>query len=161
MLLGIVITPYWSSFTEAYTKGEMPWIRKSMKNLMKIAFLTVLLTVLLVLIAPFVYQLWIGDLVHIPFLLTLCMALYFVTNICYAPFVMFINGVGKIKLQMYLLVMGALLNIPLSIVLVRYTSLGNAAVILASFLCIFPNLILYPMQYFKLVNKTAHGIWNK
>lgn len=161
MFLGIVLAPYWSSFTQAYVKEDFSWITRSMKNLLKFVLLFIVLTALLVLIAPFVYKIWIGEMVKIPFILTFCMAIYFITTICYSPFVMFINGVGKIKLQMYVLTIGALINIPLSISLLKYTSLGSEAVIIATFICVLPNLFLYPLQYYKLINKTAYGIWNK
>ena len=161
MILGIVLAPYWSSFTEAFTKGELQWIKRSMKNLLKLVGLTLILITVLVLIAPFVYSIWIGDKVIVPFGLTFSMALYFGMNVCYAPFVMFINGVGKIRLQMYILACGAIVNIPLSVFLLKYTDLGVAAVIIATTICALPSAILHPIQYRKLIHETAKGIWNK
>ena len=62
---------------------------------------------------------------------------------------------------MYSFAIGALLNIPLSVVLVKYTVLGVEGVIIATIICVLPNLMLFPIQYSKLINKTANGIWNK
>jgi Na+-driven multidrug efflux pump len=115
----------------------------------------------MVLIAPYVYNIWIGNLVIIPTALTICMAIYFTVTVLYAPFNYFINGIGKIKLHMYSFAIGAMINIPLSIVLVEYTTLGVEGVIIATIICILPNLIIFPMQYIKLINNTATGIWNK
>jgi O-antigen/teichoic acid export membrane protein len=161
MLFTIILTPYWSSVTEAYAKGELDWIKKSMKNLIKFSAGILILILILVIAAPYAYDLWIGDVVSIPFSLTLGMAVFFSVMLLYAPFNVFINGIGKIRLHMYSFALGAILNIPLSIILVKYTFLGVEGVIVATIICILPNLLLFPMQYYKLINKTAKGIWNK
>ncbi len=161
MVFTIILTPYWSSITDAYTKGEIDWIKKAMKNLMKFTALIIGLIIVLVLISPYFYQWWVGDLVKIPFYLTVCMAIYFAILCTYSPFIFFMNGISKIRLQMYSFAAGALINIPLSIFLVKYTSLGVEGVIIATILCIFPNVILAPMQYLKLIDKKAKGIWDR
>lgn len=161
MVFTIILTPYWSSITDAYTKGEFDWIKKAMKNLMKFTALILVLILLLIVISPWFYPLWIKDLVEIPLVLTICMGIYFTILCSYSPFIFFMNGISKIRLQMYSFAIGALINIPLSILLVKYTSLGVEGVIIATILCIFPNVILAPMQYLKLINKKATGIWNK
>lgn len=161
MVLGIIVTPYWSSFTEAFTINDMDWIKKSMKSLRKITVLAVAMTVLLVVVSGFAYNLWIGDKVIIPISLTFFMGIYFIVNIINAPNVIFINGVGKIRLQMYILIFGALVNIPLSIVLLKYTSLGVEAVIIATTICVLPCIFFYPIQYKKLVDGKARNLWNR
>ncbi len=161
MVFTMILVPYWSTITVAYVKGEVEWIKNAMKNLIKFAVIAVILIAVMVVIAPMVYNIWIGDLVEVPNLLTLCMAAYFTVTVLYAPFNYFINGIGKIKLHMYSFAIGAILNIPLSVVLVKYTNLGVEGVIIATVICILPNLILFPLQYIKLINNTATGIWNK
>lgn len=161
MVFTIILTPYWSSITDAYAKGELEWIKKAMKNLMVFTALIIGLIIVLVLISPWFYTWWVQDMVQIPFFLTVCMAIYFTILCTYSPFIFFMNGISKIRLQMYSFAIGALINVPLSIFLVKYTSLGVEGVIIATILCIFPNVILAPMQYFKLINKKATGIWHK
>ena len=161
MIFTILLTPYWSSITEAYAKGELGWIKKAMKNLMKFMIGIMLVIILLVLCSSWAYEIWLGDKVIIPFGLTLSMALFFMITMGYAPFNFFINGVGKIRLHMVTFLIAALLNIPLSIFLVKITGWGVSAVILATAICVLPNLILFPIQYFKLINMRAQGIWNK
>jgi O-antigen/teichoic acid export membrane protein len=161
MVFTMVLVPYWSSITVAYVKEEFDWIKNAMKNLIKFAIIAVILIVIMVLIAPYIYKIWIGDLVEVPVVLTVCMATYFAITVLYAPFNYFINGIGKIKLHMYSFAIGALINIPLSIFLVKYTTLGVEGVIIATIICILPNLIIFPMQYLKLINNTATGIWDK
>ena len=161
MVFTIILTPYWSSITDAYAKGELDWIKKAMKNLTKFTVGIIGFIIVLVLISPWFYPLWIKDMVEIPMLLTICMGIYFTILCAYSPFIFFMNGISKIRLQMHSFAIGALINIPLSIFLVKYTPLGVEGVIIATILCIFPNVILAPMQYSRLINKKAKGIWNK
>ena len=53
------------------------------------------------------------------------------------------------------------INIPLSILFAKYLQLGSAGVILATALCLMPVLILARIQYHRIINKTAKGIWNE
>lgn len=161
MIFTILLTPYWSSITEAYAKGEIEWIRNAMKNLMKFMLVILGVIVLLVICSPWAYKLWLGNKVFIPINLTISMAIFFLITMAYAPFNFFINGVGKIKLHMITFLIAALVNIPLSIFLVRITNLGVSAVILATSICVLPNLFLFPIQYYKLINGKANGLWNR
>tara|TARA_R110001606_G_scaffold23985_2_gene80000 strand:- start:10199 stop:11563 length:1365 start_codon:yes stop_codon:yes gene_type:complete len=161
MVFTIVVTPYWSSFTEAIVKKDFRWIKISVKNIMKIWLLIPVLLIFLYLISDWFYNIWIGDKVIITAGLSLSMALFVLLFTFNAVFVFFINGTGKIKLQLYLSLFTALLNIPLSIYLAKELNLGIKGVILATILCYLPGIILMPVQYYKLVNNKATGIWNK
>ncbi|MRT16876.1 MATE family efflux transporter [Vitellibacter sp. q18] len=161
MVFTMVLVPYWSSITVAYVKEEFEWIRKAMGSLVLFSIIAVGIILVMVFMAPFVYGIWIGNLAEVPTTLTVCMAIYFAVTALYAPFNYFINGIGKIKLHMYSFALGAIVNIPLSIFLVKYTAMGVEGVIVATIICILPNLVLFPLQYFKLINQTATGIWNE
>ncbi|WP_369769602.1 lipopolysaccharide biosynthesis protein [Flavobacterium sp. WC2416] len=161
MVVSIILTPYWSSITEAYINEDYDWIKKSMSNLIKISLVAILFICIMVAVSPFAYKLWIGNKVVIPMSLTFFMGIYFALTIFYGPYTYFINGTGKVRLQMYSIVITAVLNIPLSIFLAKNVGLGVSGVILATILCLIPHVILCPLQYSKIINKRAHGIWNK
>jgi O-antigen/teichoic acid export membrane protein len=161
MGLSLIITPYWSSITEAYANKDLEWIRKSMNNLTKITFAAILGVGALLFVAPNFYKFWIGDKVLIPLHLTIYMSIYMVLTIFYSPFTFFINGTGKIKLQMYSILLTSLVNIPLSIFLAKNLDFGVSGVILSTIICLIPHVILCPIQYWKIINKKAYGIWDK
>jgi O-antigen/teichoic acid export membrane protein len=161
MVVSMVLTPYWSTITEAYIKRDFDWIRISMKNLIKISLGSIFLIFAMVVASPIVYRLWINDKVDIPISLTIYMAVFFALTIFYAPYTYFINGTGKVKLQMYSILITAIINIPLSIFLAKNMELGVSGVIIATILCIVPHAILCPIQYSQIINNKAYGIWNK
>ena len=161
MIASIILTPYWSSISEAYTKGEFQWIKTSMKNLIRITFVLMLLLLIMLFVSPIVYKIWIGNVVYISFTLSIFMAIYFAVTIFYGPYTYFINGTGKVTIQLYSLVATSLINIPLSIFLAKNLNLGVSGVILATIICLIPHIILSPLQYLKIINNRAYGIWNK
>ncbi|WP_430814651.1 lipopolysaccharide biosynthesis protein [Carboxylicivirga sp. RSCT41] len=160
MGFSIILGPFWSAFTDAFVRGEITWVRKSIRKLMKI-LTAVFLTLLSMLIAsPFVYQLWLGDKVDVPFSLSVLMMVYVMVRSWNNIFVYFINGVGKIKMQLYMSVFTSIINIPLSVFLARNMEMGINGVILATIICLLFGTILHPIQYFKIVNGKAKGIWD-
>jgi hypothetical protein len=54
-----------------------------------------------------------------------------------------------------------IINIPLSIYFGKYLGWGSTGVILATCFSLVYSVILRPVQYFKLINNNAEGIWNK
>lgn len=161
MVLTLIMTPYWSSITEAYTKNELEWIKKSMKNLIKITLTSILIIFILILISSTFYKFWVGEKVNIPISLTIYMGIYFCLTNFYTPFTFFINGTGKVKLQMYSILITAFINIPLSVFLAKNLGFGVSGVIFSSIICLIPHIILCPIQYSKIINQKAKGIWNE
>jgi len=138
MLFVIISNTYWSAYTEAYVKKEFTWIKKVNRNLIMV---------------------W-GE-VGIPFMLSVMMALFNAVYIWYIIFIYFINATGKITLQLYISVVVAIFNIPLSIFLAGPMGMGAAGVVLGSALTYLPGAIIAPFQYYKIVNQKDTGIWAK
>jgi O-antigen/teichoic acid export membrane protein len=57
----IIITPYWSSFTEAYAKKDFDWIKKSVSNIQKLWIFVPVALIAMVFLSDWFYQLWVGD----------------------------------------------------------------------------------------------------
>ena len=159
-IMTIVATPYWSAFTDAYARNDDIWIRKSMKNLFKISAGLIFITIVMIIVSKGVFFLWLGNMVNIPFLLTLIMGLNAIIRIFIYPISMFLNGVGKMQIQLYLGFILAIINIPLSIFLAKNMELGVSGVILATLLVRIIELIILPVQVKKIINKNAYGLWN-
>jgi Na+-driven multidrug efflux pump len=103
--------------------------------------------------------LWVGKEIVVSVSLTGVMALYVLINAWNGIFSNFLNGVGKIKLQLYLALGGSLFNIPLAIFFGK--TLGIHGVILSTTLISVIASVVTPIQYLKLINNKANGIWSK
>lgn len=161
MAFTIIVAPFWSAYTEAWVKNDVVWIKNTVKKLLMIWGGLSLGGIVMLLFAQQFYHLWIGDKVTIPFDLSFVLLIYFITYNFGGIFVMFINGIGKIKLQMYTSAIGALVFISIALVLIKYFEVGIIGLIIASIVSNFYGLILAPIQFSKLINKKASGIWNK
>ncbi|MBG6109887.1 O-antigen/teichoic acid export membrane protein [Flavobacterium sp. CG_23.5] len=161
MIYSIVITPYWSSFTDAYNRNDFNWIKKSVQNIQKLWLLIPITLIIMLLMANWFYNFWLGTKVKVPISLSISMAVYVLVFSYNMIYVNFINGVGKLKAQLWLSFLVIILNIPLSIILATYFQLGVPGIIYGnSFLFLISNLVL-PLQYKKIINGTARGIWDK
>ncbi len=161
MVFTIVMSPFWSSFTEAYEKKEFDWIKNIISKLLKFWLLLIGPVIIMLIMADTFYEFWVGDKIIIPFSLSLAMALFGLMNSFNLIFVNFINGVSKLRLQLMTAVFSISVNIPLSILFARNFGLGSTGVIMATMVSISISIVLRVIQYRKIINGTATGIWNK
>lgn len=161
ILYSIVVAPYWSSFTEAFTMGEFAWIKQSVSDIQKMWFAVPLVLALMLLFSNWFYNFWVGDEVQVSLQLSAAVAIFIMIHTFSNVYNYFINGVGKIKLHMIMSVVTMLLNIPLSIFIAKYLGYGPIGVVVATCICLLLNICFMPWQYYKLVNGTARGIWNQ
>ncbi|MGI4021470.1 MAG: lipopolysaccharide biosynthesis protein [Janthinobacterium lividum] len=159
MLSGIIMTPFWAAFAEAHYKGDYEWIKKTIKKLQTTVFYILILSLAMLAVSTRMYQLWVGNKVIVSFALSAVLCFYTVFNTYRTIFVYYMNGVGKLNIQIIIVFLSGLLNIPLGIVLGRV--FGATGVILATtILCVFCGIIEI-IQYNLLINNKAIGIWNK
>lgn len=116
---------------------------------------------IMVMIANIVYSIWVGLEIQVPFILSVFTGIFVIIANWNNIFGYFINGVGKIRISLYYSIFIALLNIPLSVLLAKYFGLGISGVILATNLCLIIGSVWAPIQYHKIINHKAKGIWNK
>jgi|WetSurMetagenome_2_1015567.scaffolds.fasta_scaffold42316_2 O-antigen/teichoic acid export membrane protein len=159
MAQSIILLPFWSAFTEAWVKKDIQWIKVTMKSLVLLWVVITAGTVIMLIFSNFIYKVWVGKEIIVPLGISIIMALYVIINGWCAIFSQFLNGVGKIKLQLYSGLFAAILNIPLSIFLGK--KIGIHGVILSTCILSAISSVWSPIQYFKLINNKAQGIWNK
>jgi O-antigen/teichoic acid export membrane protein len=158
MLYMMVLTPFLTAFTEAYTKKEFGWIRETMNQINKYWLITLAFVILLVIIKPYFFELWVGGQVIPPFLLILFLAFSSTLHTYFNKYSLFLNGVGIIHLQVYVLAVKALLFIPMVFLFYKF-GLGLISFVLPDiFLTIFAGFVMF-FQYKKIISQTATGIW--
>ena len=149
----IVFTPYWSAFTEAISKAELNWVKNSLKRLFTLSILACIGIILMVYISENVYLFWIEDAVEVPFMLTVLVAISSAIMVLKQPAIMLINGIGDLKNQIIVSTIGAIINIPLSIILAVNYNLGVLGVVLATIATGVIGLIVYNSQIYKFLKK--------
>ena len=91
-------------------------------------------------------------------MLSIAKCLYTITIIWQAIHVQLLNGIGKIKLQLYVGIAGSIVNVPLSVFLGK--KIGVAGVTLSNVILFIIMGVLFSIQTKKIINKTATGIFN-
>jgi O-antigen/teichoic acid export membrane protein len=159
MIFFIIATPLWSAFTDAYVKSDFAWIKTTLSKMRKIWYLLIIFSIMILLASPLIYKLWVKDLVKVPFALSMAMSSYVIVYIWQTIHVFLLNGIGKIKLQLYLVIFTGLINIPLAIFLGK--KMGLVGITLTSTLLFIFMGIFFSIQTQKILNNTAINIWNK
>ena len=155
----IICMPFWNATTDAYERNDIVWIRKANQKMnWMIAGITVLLLCMII-VSPWVYQIWIGDACQVPIGMTIMVALYNFLLIISMRYSYFLNGIGALRLQTYMTVM-TIIFIP-SVYLVCTQTNNILWLIAVMCICVTPSFIVNMIQFHKLLNGTATGIWKK
>ena len=157
MAFNIILSPLWPAFTDAYTRKDYVWMKNTYAKMTKIWGLTALAIAGMVAISPIVYNIWIGDKAKIPFIMTVIVGIYTILHSWDSLQVILINGIGCVKLQTYITVIGLVFHIPLSFLLGRY--IGAYGVIISMSLIVTIYLTVFTTQIRKILNQTAQGNW--
>lgn len=160
MVFSIIMSPIWSAVTDAYAQSDFDWMKKTLRQLNVISLLFVFGIILMAVISNWVYKIWVGDEIEIPMSLSVSLGIYSVMQIAIAPYSSFINGIGKLKLTVLLTFLGILVY--LILIFVFGNLFNNSTGIVMAIICTHViGAIIQPTQTYKLLNKTAKGIWNK
>lgn len=161
MAFSVLLIPFWSAYTDAFHRGELSWIRNSLWKLVWAWLVLGVVVVLMTLGSDFFYRLWVGDSIKIPLIMSILMGVYALMTSWCNMFVSFLNGVGKIRLQLYVALAAGAISIPLAIYFSRSLGIRSGGVILAICLCLLPLCFLWPMQTHRILLRVDTGIWGK
>lgn len=160
MVFTIFMSPVWSAVTDAYTKSDFKWLKKTLKYANILSGLFGIGVIFMVLISNWVYRFWVGEEIQIPFSLSIAFGVYTILRLYITPFSSFINGIGKLKLM----VISTFFEIAIYLILI-FTFSGifenSTGIVLAIVGTAVLVWFIQPLQTHKLLNKTAKGIWNK
>lgn len=155
----IILSPFWSAFTDAYVKKDYDWMKSVLRKLEYMWLLCIPVLVLMVLCSDILYRWWIGDSISIPFSLSVCMAVYVLCQTGGNMYMYLINGTGKVRLQLIVYLLFAIIAIPLMTVCCR--QYGVKGIIIVPVIVFSLQAIIGRMQILKIINGTAKGVWMK
>ncbi len=159
MVFNMLITPMWSAATDAYVKNDYQWIKNSNRKIVYISFFFGVILMAMVAISGVVYHLWIGDKVQIPFAISVLMAIYTMILIWSLGYSYFLNGIGKLKLQMLCTIIAAVCFYPVCYFFgMRY---GVVGILMGMCIVNLPGAVINTIQFQKVVDGKAVGLWDK
>lgn len=146
MVWSIMTTPLWAAVTDAIAKEDYEWIENVQKRYLKLLFLFTIVGVVMVVVSPIVYNMWIGNKVQIPLVLTAFVYIYIWVMMFGNVYVSILNGAGRLNLQMYSCLVSPLVFIGVFFMCSRMMDLGVISVLLASIVSNFNGYIVAPVQ---------------
>ena len=116
--------------------------------------------IVMIVLSDTVYAIWIDRQTVIDIRMSIVMAAYIFILIYSMLYSCFINGIGKLRLQLIFTTAAAVLFIPLAYIVAQWT---HSIIWFMSVMCLvnIPGLIVNRIQFYKLINGKANGIWMK
>lgn len=159
MLFNIIMAPLWSAYNDAYAKNDFNWMKSLYKRLIRINLLFISGIFVMILLAPIVYKIWIGDAVQVPIIVSILIGLYMICQTVSTMHASILNGMGIIKVQIIQAVLQGLIFVGSVIVIGNALDLSGILLILL-ITAILPAIIL-PVQVTMLLHNKAKGVWSK
>lgn len=104
-----------AGFYRSLHKNDYSWMKNVYNKMCKLWGGLTVIVILMIIVSPIVYQLWIGEKAHVPLIMTVLIGIYTIVHSWDIIQVNMINGVGAIKLQTYITLIGLIVHIPLSL----------------------------------------------
>lgn len=159
VIQNIVISPYWSAFTDAYVREDWYWINSAIKKLKINTFILSLCTVMILPFTSWIFDLWLGNAIVVPIRICVLLSIYVITNMYCTIYTNFINGTGKIKLQTIFSWISMLMHIPITYLVVKMYGFGLEGIILVNILWNVIGYSLWLRQYRGFMSdKILHSI---
>ncbi len=155
----IVISPMWNAYTDAYVKGDMPWINATFRKALRCWALTVIAGGVMLLCCGFFYKLWVGNAVEVPFSVSLSVLLYISAYNLNSGITYLLNGLNTIRIQITTAVLGAVLFLSSVSFVGRRYGIEGITLTMATLYTLMSIIHYYQCRL--LIQQRATGIWAK
>lgn len=152
IIQGVIMAPLWGAYSDAYHRHDLVWLQDMMKKQLKFFLIFVLIVVLLVFFAPHILGFWVGQEFTYNHQLYFMMGLFVLISCWNSIFAIFVNGVNRLRLQFITSIIALIINIPLSIFLVKFWGMGVDGVVLGTILSLSLFGITAPVQVYSILN---------
>ena len=159
----IILSPLWSSSTDAYYSGDYEWISNAVKKYLFMLIPFLLMGLVMLLFSDQFYDLWLGEgVVEIDFKISLFSYLFFALGMFASVFVNVINGIGALRVQFYVSIVTAVGFIALSLLFILVLNWGVWSIIFASIISNIYGYLFAPIQLYNILKvRNIKSIWFK
>ena len=158
-VMAIILSPFWTAFTDAYHQHDINWMRKAKKMLEMVWLCEVFAVVIMIFVSSWFYKVWIGDSVTIDLKLGIGMAFFILSQSIGAVYMNLINGVGTIRLQLIVYILFAIISWPLMLFSSR--AFGLVGILVAPTIAYIAQAVIGKIQVEKILAGKNKGIWGK
>lgn len=159
MVTSIIVTPFWSAFTEAYASNDFKWMQSAFRKLDRLKYLILIVLLFMLGVSNFFFNIWIGDKVEIPFSMSIIMSIMMFFLSLGQMYMYMVNGTSKFFLQMIIYIFFSIISLPIMIYMAK--SLGVIGVLIVPTITYMIQAVFGRIQIKKIINNTARGIWNR
>jgi O-antigen/teichoic acid export membrane protein len=160
-LLNLVLAPLWPAYTDAIGRGDIAWVRRTLRRSTLLATAISTLAVVAVLIgARGLLDVWVGRSIQPPDALLYGMAAWAVLTATFTALAMLFNGAAVMRFQLVVATVMSIVSVAASILLA--TRFGVAGVVWGTVIAyvVFsavPQLLYLPRLLASLANRTPEG----
>ena len=159
MAFAIILGPLWPAYTDAYTKEDYSWMKRTYKKMTKFYFLIAIAEIVMIIISPIVYKIWLNNTSIVPWIMTTSVGIYVILHSWDSLQVILINGIGAVKVQTYVTTIGLICHIPLSFLFGKYVGATGVIWSMITINLIYASVLTYQVR--KLISGVRNTIWNK
>lgn len=142
--ISLILGPIWPEATKEYYNKNYDWFKNILKKLKNMFILLILITLVMICIGKKFILIWTTYKVDPSISLIIITAISIIL-ICYSNiYSTILTGINEINFLMVLSMIQAVINIFLSYIFIKYTTLGVNGVILATCFCMVTNIFTLP-----------------
>lgn len=155
----LITAPLWSAYTDAYHRKDIGWIKHMLHKQIMVFFGIVMAVAATVFLAKPIIAVWIGSELEVSLPLVITMGLFVLISTWNNVYAMFVNGIGRIKPQLYTALIAMLLNIPLALLFTKYLELGLSGIVLATCVSLLLAAVVLPIQTRLIIRDGKRGVF--
>lgn len=161
MILYVIISPLCPAFTDAFTKKDYGWMRMVYNKMTYLYAAALGCIVLMVLLAPIVFRIWVDDADISPVIMTVSVGVYVAVYSWVSIQAVLINGIGSIRIETLVTTAGMLVMVPLALLLGRSAGLGAIGIVTAMTIINVVYALCFTVQLRKILSGSCAPVWLK
>lgn len=153
LIWGIITTPLWSAVTDAKSRNDYAWIIMAQKKYLKLSMVFGCGAIIMLIISPLVYHIWIGDKLDISFEISACVCLFNLLSMFGSTYCAILNGLSELKIQFIACFFSPIIFLLCCYIFIVLLNWGVYSIVVASIIANFNGYLLGPLQYYHIVKK--------